>query len=303
MKAITYSILNMMFIVMHHQSEGCDFMSQKPDRLDLYQGASGTFFCYVKPQVDIRVLSLIKYQDKIMQLCFFDNAKNNLVSFSGTFENLQCEKSTCTINNTDVSNEDKHCSPTENSSKKSIYNRTKKFAFIWINNNYINRINFKGNILNLSLTLQGITPGDEGPYSCRGNDVTCGETQANSTKITTIKVSRNTRYTVVCSAIISSIIIIIIIIINTLVMLKMATESRGKDFSSGNSAVIRRSRHSGLCQMEKKRERPISEDISYPTTHRRLVRQPKAQEPQARGDIIEFEMQPEDHSQGPAQRQ
>ncbi|XP_075698915.1 SH2 domain-containing protein 4B isoform X2 [Rhinoderma darwinii] len=47
----------------------------------------------------------------------------------------------------------------------------------------------------------------------------------------------------------------------------MATESRGKDVSSGNSAVIRRSRHSGLCQMKKKRERPISEDISYNSKH------------------------------------
>ncbi|XP_073538611.1 uncharacterized protein [Phyllobates terribilis] len=190
-------LLGIILVLMSSNCLSGEYITQSPPYLDLVEGDSGTISCTVQSDLDIRSLSFIRRFTIILQLCIYSTNGSNLLSFSGTFQNIKCErktetgeKSTCTIGEEPFNSvQGDHCSPPPENSLKKIFNCGDNiFASIWVDPSYGNRIDLSGTIRKLKLTLQNVTQADSDSYSCRGNatgfigDFTAYSTQVSVTK-------------------------------------------------------------------------------------------------------------------------
>lgn len=210
MDSLFFSIILMISI----QRLSSEYITQRPTHLDIHEGDSGKIFCSVPNNIDIRALSLEKSREKILHLCLLNDTKPNFLSFSGTIENLKCEfsetagdEATCAMEDKKDLSKGDYCSPPpENSIKKFLYHGPQILATIWVNSAYKSCIDLSGTIRNLSLTLQHLTPHDDGSYACSGYASDMGEFRADSTQLTVTQGSTHTAIIVV--SVVASIVII-----------------------------------------------------------------------------------------------
>ncbi|KAM4030699.1 uncharacterized protein ACNLHF_018351 isoform 2-T3 [Anomaloglossus baeobatrachus] len=190
-------LLGIILVLMSGKCLFGEYITQRPPHLDLVEGDSGTISCTVQNDLDIRSLSFIRRFTIILQLCIYSTNASNL-SFSGTFQNMKCEretaageKSTCKVREEPFSHEHgDHCSPPPRNSLKNVFDCGNYiFASIWVNRRYENRIDLSGTIKEINLTLKRVNGDDIDSYTCRGNatggieDFTAKSTQLSVTEV------------------------------------------------------------------------------------------------------------------------